>query len=130
MSAVLSIVPSPAQIQALAKLGVTEVPLTKADASTLISRAIATRDMRPASQASIGKLAVLGGRDLPGAGQREVSTAIAIVEAMYMVDLSEGNESERTKWLEELVLRVRTRLTKPMVVQARHEDATVEGGNF
>lgn len=119
LTATLSAVPASvteAQLYTLNKFGITAIPNNRAEASAMIANAIATRDMRPASVASVGKLGVLGGRDLPGAGQREISTAITLVEALLMIDNTEGVAKQ--EWLEELANRVRARLTKPITVHA------------
>lgn len=120
MSVVASIVPSMAQLNTLAKFGVVEVPKTKAEASALIQAAIAARDMRPASVPSLGKLGALGGRDLPGAGQREVSTAIALLECVVMLD----NGGETAVWTEEIIKRVRERLCKTISITPPHSSVS------
>ena len=74
--------PTDRQLARLAELNIQHGEISRAQASALISAAIAERDMRPATDKQRGRAAVLGGRDLPGAGVREISTQIALLEAL------------------------------------------------
>lgn len=107
--------PTQPQIQRLIALGVTTVPSTRSEASQLISRMIAERDMQPATLAQIGRAGALGGRDLPGAGVREKSTQIYLLEALWAFDQAEPGEATNEA-AELLIARVRERLCKPVRV--------------
>lgn len=107
--------PTEKQILRLQALGATAIPATRSDASKLISTLIASRDMQPATTAQIGRAAALGGRDLPGAGVREKSTQIYLLEALVAFDnAAEGDAANEAAEL--LIARVRERLVKPMTV--------------
>lgn len=104
--------PTEPQVRRLIALGVTEIPATRSEASKLIERLIAERDMKPATQAQIGRAGALGGRDLPGAGVREKSTQIYLLEALAAFDAApEGEQANAAA--EQLILRVRERFVKP-----------------
>lgn len=107
--------PTEPQIQRLIALGVSTVPSTRSEASQLISQLIAQRDMQPATLAQIGRAGALGGRDLPGAGVREKSTQIYLLEALYNFDKAEPGEASNEA-AEVLIARVRERLCKPVRV--------------
>lgn len=107
--------PTEKQILRLQALGATSIPATRSDASKLISTLIASRDMQPATTAQIGRAAALGGRDLPGAGVREKSTQIYLLEALVAFDNApEGDAANEAAEL--LIARVRERLVKPMTI--------------
>lgn len=109
--------PTQAQIQRLVQLGVSAAPATRSEASAMISRLIAQRDMAPATPAQIGRAGALGGRDLPGAGVREKSTQIYLLEALAMWDAADENDPEAVQAaVDMLVSRVRERLVKPLRV--------------
>lgn len=107
--------PTVAQVQRLVALGINSVPATRSEASQMISAAIASRDMQPATLAQIGRAAALGGRDLPGAGVREKSTQIYLLEALVAFDNAEDGEATNAA-AEVLIARVRERLVKPLRV--------------
>ena len=107
--------PTVAQVQRLIALGINSVPATRSEASQMISAAIASRDMQPATLAQIGRAAALGGRDLPGAGVREKSTQIYLLEALVAFDNAEPGEATNEA-AEVLIARVRERLVKPLRV--------------
>jgi hypothetical protein len=117
--------PTAAQIQRLVALGINTVPATRSEASQAISAAIAQRDMQPATLAQIGRAAALGGRDLPGAGVREKSTQIYLLEALVAFDNAASQEDTNAA-AEMLIARVRERLVKPLrvtVTAPKAEDA-------
>ena len=116
--------PTQPQIARLLALGVSTVPSTRSEASQLISRAIAQRDMQPATLAQIGRAAALGGRDLPGAGVREKSTQIYLLEALSLFDNAEPGEASNEA-AELLIARVRERLVKPLKVTITAPSADV-----
>ena len=107
--------PTEKQVLRLTALGATSIPSTRSEASLLISNLIASRDMQPATAAQIGRAAALGGRDLPGAGVREKSTQIYLMEALVAFDnAAEGDEANAAAEL--ILARVRERFAKPMAV--------------
>jgi hypothetical protein len=112
------VAPTQAQIDRLVAFGITTVPATRSDATALITKAIAERDMRPATTAQKGRAGVLGGRDLPGAGVREASTQIALLEALVLVD-NAADDTSRAEAIEMLIQRVRERLTKPVRITVK-----------
>ena len=118
------VAPTDKQVQRLMNLGVHTIPATRSQASALISQLIANRDMQPATQAQVGRAAVLGGRDLPGAGVREKSTQIAILEAFALWQQAETDEQHQGA-LDLLMSRIQERFMKPVAVvaQPKVEDA-------
>jgi len=119
------VAPTDKQIQRLMMLGVQSVPATRSQASALISQLIASRDMQPATQAQVGRAAALGGRDLPGAGVREKSTQIAIMEAFQLWQKAETDEQHQAA-LDLLMTRIQERFMKPVAVQQpKGEDAPI-----
>jgi len=108
--------PSVKQLETLARLGVTEIPATRSEASKLITARIASRDMRPATDAQKGRASALGGRDLPGAGVREQSTAIYLLEALALIHGSDIGSPEHLSYVAMLQSRVEERFFKPTVV--------------
>ena len=108
--------PTDRQMARLTELGVTTVPqdLSRAQASALISAAIAERDMRPATDKQRGRAGVLGGRDLPGAGVRELSTQIALLEALAVFAASGSADPAGIR----LAQAVRERLCRPVVARS------------
>jgi len=113
--------PSAKQIEVLTRLGVTEVPSTRSEASKLITARIASRDMRPATDAQKGRASALGGRDLPGAGVREQSTAIYLLEAIALIHASDIGTPEHLSYVALLQSRVEERFFKPTVVAVATE---------
>lgn len=107
--------PTDKQIARLVALGISFVPATRSEASNLISQAIAKRDTAPATQAQVGRAAALGGRDLPGAGVREKSTQIYLLEALALFDAADEGEPANNA-AAELIRRVRERMVKPLTV--------------
>lgn len=119
------VAPTEKQIQRLMNLGVHSIPATRSQASALISKLIATRDMQPATQAQVGRAAYLGGRDLPGAGVREKSTQIAILEAFQFWQQADSDEQHQEA-LDLLMTRIQERFMKPVAVQQpKGEDAPI-----
>lgn len=116
--------PTEAQVSRLLALGISTVPATRSDASKLISAAIAQRDMQPATLAQIGRAAALGGRDLPGAGVREKSTQIYLLEALVAFDNAPDGEQANAA-AEVLIARVRERMVKPLKVTITAPSADV-----
>lgn len=106
--------PTEAQVLRLQAMGATSIPATRSEASKLISSLIAQRDMQPATLAQIGRAGHLGGRDLPGAGVREKSTQIYLLEALAAYD--NCSEADQPAALQMLVERVRERMVKPLRV--------------
>lgn len=107
--------PTDKQIARLVQLGVSQPPATRSEASALISKLIAARDMQPATPAQIGRAGALGGRDLPGAGVREKSTQIYLLEALAIFDAAEEGDAANDA-AAELIRRVRERFVKPLTV--------------
>jgi hypothetical protein len=119
------VAPTEKQIQRLMNLGVHSIPATRSQASALISQMIASRDMQPATQAQVGRAAVLGGRDLPGAGVREKSTQIAILEAFQLWQQADTDEQHQAA-LDLVMSRIQERFMKPVAVQQpKGEDAPI-----
>jgi hypothetical protein len=119
------VAPTEKQIQRLMNLGVHSIPATRSQASALISQLIASRDMQPATQAQVGRAAVLGGRDLPGAGVREKSTQIAILEAFQLWQQADTDEQHQAA-LDLVMSRIQERFMKPVAVQQpKGEDAPI-----
>lgn len=108
--------PTERQIQALQRLGVTDIPTTRSEASKIMTLAIAQRDMRPATDPQKGRAGALGGRDLPGAGVRELSTQIALLEVIALIDATPEDNPEYADYVQLLVTRVRERFFKPITV--------------
>lgn len=102
------------QLARLADLHVTHGELSRAEASALISAAIAERDMRPATDKQRGRAAVLGGRDLPGAGVREISTQIALLEALTVFAASGSTDPAGIR----LGQAIRERMCRPVVARS------------
>jgi len=127
MNVAAAFAPTVAQIQRLVSLGVSssEIPSTRSEASKLIAKLIADRDMKPATQAQIGRAGVLGGRDLPGAGVREKSTQIYLLEALAAFDAAPMGE-ETNMAAEEIIRRVRERFVKPMTIKVNAPTASAE----
>ena len=107
--------PTQAQIDRLVRMGQTVIPTTRSEASKMISGLIAASDMQTATQAQCGRAGVLGGRDLPGAGRREKSTQIAILEALVAFDQAESDEASSAA-INILLERVRERFVRPNAV--------------
>lgn len=109
--------PTVAQIDRLHKLNCSAIPATRSEASAMITKLIAQRDMAPATQAQVGRAAILGGRDLPGAGVREKSTQIYLLEALALWDAAGEDDAEAVNNAVSLMIsRVRERFAKPVTV--------------
>lgn len=109
--------PTEKQVLRLQALGATAIPSTRSEASQLISKLIASRDMQPATLAQVGRAAALGGRDLPGAGVREKSTQIYLLEALLAWDNADANDEKAVnEAVGLLVSRVRERFVKPLTI--------------
>lgn len=112
--------PTDKQLMRLGQLGYAGVPATRSEASAIITRLLAQRDMQPATTAQRGRAGVLGGRDLPGAGVREVSTQIALLEALALWDAAAEDDAEAINTaVETLIARVRERFCRPVTVTVR-----------
>lgn len=109
--------PTDKQINRLVALGATNVPTTRSEASAMITKLIASRDMAAATQAQVGRAAYLGGRDLPGAGVREKSTQIYLLEALALWDNAADDDVKAVNdAVSLLVSRVRERFSKTVTV--------------
>ena len=109
--------PTEKQVLRLTALGATAIPSTRSEASQLISKLIASRDMQPATLAQVGRAGALGGRDLPGAGVREKSTQIYLLEALLAWDNADENDAQAVNdAVGLLVARVRERFVKPLTI--------------
>jgi hypothetical protein len=76
-------------------------------------------------QAQVGRAAALGGRDLPGAGVREKSTQIAILEAFQLWQQADTDEQHQAA-LDLVMSRIQERFMKPVAVQQpKGEDAPI-----
>ncbi len=115
MSTSVVVSPSAAQVETLARFGITHKFATRSEASAAITKAIADRDMRGATAKQVARLNGLGGRDLPGAGVREISTAIYLMEAVVLID-STDDLVAKSEYLQILVDRCRERFTKAVKV--------------
>lgn len=115
ISSATAAAPTEKQVLRLQALGATAIPSTRSEASQLISKLIASRDMQPATLAQVGRAAALGGRDLPGAGVREKSTQIFLLEALVAFDNAQA-EADINAAAELLVARVRERFVKPLTI--------------
>lgn len=74
-----------AQVSTLAKLGVDDFQGDRSAASAEITRLLGMRANAPATEKQRAKIGAMGGKDLPGAGLREASTAIAILELLAVL---------------------------------------------
>lgn len=122
-----NVAPTAAQINRLVALGCNVVPTTRSEASKLISKLIADRDMKPATPAQIGRAGALGGRDLPGAGVREKSTQIYLLEALAVID-NAANDADKAAATLVLIERVRERFVKPLTVTVTAPAPTMPEG--
>ena len=112
--------PTDKQMLRLAQLGYLAQPATRSEASRIITNLIAQRDMQPATDKQRGRAAVLGGRDLPGAGVREVSTQIALLEALAIYDAADPEDQDAIQLaLDTMVARIRERFCRPLTVTVR-----------
>lgn len=114
-SVVNSTRPTEAQLNRLQTLNYTgEIPNSRSEVSSLINKLISTRDMQPATPKQLGRAGVLGGRSLPGAGVRELSTQIALLEALIIFETAEeGEKIEAAKGMAETI---RSRFVKQGIV--------------
>lgn len=109
--------PTEKQVLRLQALGATAIPATRSAASQLISQLIAGRDMQPATLAQIGRAAYLGGRDLPGAGVREKSTQIFLLEALAAWDNASPEDADAVNASVQLMVnRIRERFCKVQTI--------------
>lgn len=126
-SAVASVAaPTDKQINRLIQLGYPQVPATRSEASQIITRLLVARDMAPATLSQRGRAGYLGGRDLPGAGIREVSTQISLLEALALWDQAETDEQHQVA-IDTMIARIRERFCRMQSVTVtapvRAEDA-------
>jgi hypothetical protein len=104
--------PTDKQLMRLGQLGYAGVPATRSEASAIITRLLAQRDMQPATTAQRGRAGVLG--------VREVSTQIALLEALALWDAAAEDDAEAINTaVETLVARVRERFCRPVTVTVR-----------
>jgi len=117
-SVVANTKPTEAQINRLQTLNYTGdvSKMSRSEVSQLISKLISDRDMQPATAKQLGRAGVLGGRDLPGAGVREVSSQIALLEALIIFETAaEEDKLEAAKGMAEAI---RARFVKQGIVYA------------
>ena len=117
-SVVANTKPTEAQINRLQTLNyIGDVSkMSRSEVSQLISKLISDRDMQPATAKQLGRAGVLGGRDLPGAGVREVSSQIALLEALIIFETAaEEDKAEAAKGMAEAI---RARFVKQGIVYA------------
>jgi hypothetical protein len=129
MSTSVVVSPSAAQVETLVRFGITTKFATRSEASAAITKAIADRDMRNATAKQIARLNGLGGRDLPGAGVREISTAIYLMEAVVLID-STDDLVQKAEYMQILVDRCRERFTKAVKVVVDQSVSTPENAPF
>jgi hypothetical protein len=129
MSTSVQVLPSAAQLETLARFGITTKFATRSEASAAITKAISDRDMRGATAKQVARLNGLGGRDLPGAGVREISTAIYLMEMVVLVDATD-DLVEKQQYMDMLVDRCRERFTKAVKVVVSQEVSTPEPAPF
>ena len=113
--------PTDKQIAALTRLGSRDIPATRSEASKLIDSLIAARETAPATVAQRARASALNGRDLPGAGLREKSTQIYLLEALNLLD-GATTQADVNAAAEALIARVRERFQKPGVTVAKVAD--------
>lgn len=120
--------PTPEQASWFAKRGVS-VPASKAEASAQMQAIIAREETSAPSKAMLGKAYMTGiglgwcGKDLPGAGVREISTQIKLLVAVEniqraMLDESKGQD-EVDAAVQVLMGAVLERFAKAMPVERR-----------
>lgn len=117
-SVVANTKPTEAQLNRLQTLNYTGdvSKMSRSEVSQLISKLISDRDMQPATAKQLGRAGVLGGRDLPGAGVREVSSQIALLEALIIFETAaEADKLEAAKGMAETI---RARFVKQGIVYA------------
>lgn len=110
--------PTEAQLNRLQTLNYTgdTTRMSRSEVSQLISKLISDRDMQPATAKQLGRAGVLGGRDLPGAGVREVSSQIALLEALIIFETAdEDGKADAAKAMAEAI---RARFVKQGIVYA------------
>lgn len=121
-------VPTPDQVAWFTKRGI-PVPASKAEASTAMNAIIGKEETAPATQAMLGKVYMTGvglgwcGKDLPGAGVREISTQIKLLVAVEdiqraMLDDTKGQE-DVDRLIQVLMGAVLERFAKAMPVERR-----------
>jgi hypothetical protein len=95
----ISRAPTPAQLAWFEKKGI-KAPDTVEQASAMMKEIIGREETAPATKAQLGKAYMLGvnlgwsGKELPGAGLREVSTQIYILEAVEAVQRAIADDSK------------------------------------
>lgn len=117
-SVVANTKPTEAQLNRLQTLNYTGdvSKMSRSEVSQLISKLISDRDMQPATAKQLGRAGVLGGRDLPGAGVREVSSQIALLEALIIFETAaEADKLEAARGMAEAI---RARFVKQGIVYA------------
>lgn len=107
--------PTEKQINRLLQLGYPQVPATRSEASQIITRLLVARDMAPATLSQRGRAGYLGGRDLPGAGIREVSTQISLLEALALWDNADTDEQYQVA-IDTITARIRERFARMQTV--------------
>lgn len=107
--------PTEKQINRLLQLGYPQVPATRSEASQIITRLLVARDMAPATLSQRGRAGYLGGRDLPGAGIREVSTQISLLEALALWDNADTDEQYQVA-IDTITARIRERFCRMQTV--------------
>lgn len=115
MSTTNAFAPTDRQIAALLRLGVSAPPATRSEASKMIDQLIASRETAPATTAQKARASGLNGKDLPGAGLREKSTQIYLLEALAAFDSAESQEDINAA-AEMIIQRVRERFAKAGIV--------------
>ncbi len=126
--------PTPAQINWFQGRGIA-VPVSREEAAKTMASIIASEETRTPSRAQLGMAYMSGvglgwaGKDLPGAGVREISTQIALLQAVEQVQraLLDDNKSQEDvdSALHHLIGKVLERFAKPMPVERRTARAQV-----
>jgi hypothetical protein len=95
----ISRAPTPAQLAWFEKKGL-KAPATVEEASAMMKEVIGREETAPATKAQLGKAYMLGvnlgwaGKELPGAGVREVSSQIYILEAVDAVQRAIADDTK------------------------------------
>lgn len=133
----ISRAPTPAQLAWFAKKGI-KAPATVEEASALMRQIIGAEETAPATKAQTGKAYMLGvnlgwaGKELPGAGVREVSSQIYILEAVEAVQRAVADESKTQDdvdaALKMLMGRCLERFAKPVAEERRRVSEAMPQG--
>ncbi len=125
---------TPAQLAWFEKKGL-KAPSTIEEASAMMKEVIGREETAPATKAQIGKAYMLGvnlgwsGKELPGAGVREVSTQIYLLEAVEAVQraIADDNltQDDVDNALKQLMGRCLERLAKPVGEERRRTTQAV-----